>query len=72
VNYLEREGVMSRIEDLNSALNSLQASSSDIEMIAPQHGAMFPSRELSGKFTDWVETLSCGVDLMGDSYPIPA
>ncbi|GFO54353.1 MBL fold metallo-hydrolase [Geomonas sp. Red276] len=44
----------------------------DIEMIAPQHGAMFPNRELAHKFIDWAETLTCGVDLMGDCYPIPA
>lgn len=44
----------------------------DIEMIAPQHGAIFPNRELSAKFINWVETLECGVDLLGDTYPIPA
>jgi len=25
-----------------------------------------------GKFIDWIDGLSCGVELMGDSYPIPA
>lgn len=42
----------------------------DIEIIAPQHGAMFPNRELSNRFISWAETLSCGVDLMGDRYPM--
>jgi flavorubredoxin len=43
----------------------------DIEMIAPQHGAIFGNRELSNRFIDWLEGLSCGLDLMGDEYPIP-
>lgn len=43
----------------------------DIEMIAPQHGAIFGNRELAGKFIDWIDNLSCGVELMGDSFPIP-
>lgn len=42
----------------------------DIEMIAPQHGAMFGNRELSNRFISWAEKLSCGVDLLGDSYPM--
>lgn len=43
----------------------------DIEIIAPQHGAMFPTRELSQAFIDWVDNLACGVDLMPDCYAIP-
>lgn len=43
-----------------------------IEMIVPQHGA--PMRgDAVGQFIDWVEGLSCGVDLMGESnYTVPA
>lgn len=44
----------------------------DIEIIAPQHGAMFTNREQVGKFIDWVENFECGIDLMGDAFPIPA
>ncbi|MBI5694541.1 MAG: FprA family A-type flavoprotein [Nitrospirae bacterium] len=44
----------------------------DIEMIAPQHGAVFPTRELSVRFIDWIDGLECGVDIMGDSFPVPA
>ena len=36
----------------------------DIEIIAPQHGAHFPNRELSGRFVDWAASLKCGVDLL--------
>ncbi len=40
----------------------------DIEIIAPQHGAIFPNRELSAKFIDWVGSLECGVDLLRDEH----
>ncbi len=43
----------------------------DIEIIAPQHGAVFPNREMSQRFIDWVDNLEVGTDLMGDSFPIP-
>ncbi len=43
----------------------------DIEIIAPQHGALFKGKENVNRFIDWVETLQCGLDLMGDSYTIP-
>jgi len=44
----------------------------DIDIIAPQHGAIFGTKELSKKYIDWVETLRCGTDLMGDAYAVPA
>lgn len=44
----------------------------DIDIIAPQHGAMITDRQMVQRFIDWVDGLSCGVELMGDSYPIPA
>ncbi len=44
----------------------------DIDIIAPQHGAMFTSKELSERFIDWIDTLTCGTDLMPDKYDIPA
>jgi len=42
----------------------------DIEILAPQHGALFRG-ELVGRFIDWISELECGVDLMGDSYRLP-
>ncbi len=42
----------------------------DVDIIAPQHGAVFPTRELSAKFIDWIDSITCGVDLMGDSFPL--
>ncbi len=43
----------------------------DIEIIAPQHGAMMKGKENVERFISWIESLSCGLELMGDSFPIP-
>ena len=43
----------------------------DIKIIAPQHGAIMAGTDTVAQFIDWVQTLSCGVDLMGDAYPLP-
>lgn len=44
----------------------------DVETIAPQHGALMPGKMNVAKFIAWVQTLSCGIDLMGEAYPLPA
>ncbi len=43
----------------------------DIEIIAPQHGAMISGKVNVERFISWIDSLSCGVELMGDSFPIP-
>lgn len=43
----------------------------DIEIIAPQHGAIFKGKDMVNKFIDWVESLQTGVDVMDDIYKIP-
>lgn len=43
----------------------------DIEMIAPQHGAMFKGKDMVNRFIDWVENLQTGVDIMDQVYKIP-
>lgn len=43
----------------------------DIDIIAPQHGAIFPNKDRCAEFIDWVEGLSCGAELMGDSFTVP-
>ena len=43
----------------------------DIEVIAPQHGAIFPNREFVNKFLDWLDNIQCGTDLMGDEFSVP-
>jgi flavorubredoxin len=44
----------------------------DIEMIAPQHGAIFKGKEIVNKFLDWLENLECGIDIMEDVYKVPS
>ncbi len=44
----------------------------DIEVIAPQHGALFKGPEMVKQFLDWAECLECGVDVMADVYKLPA
>lgn len=43
-----------------------------IDMIVPQHGAPLKGQAV-WEFIDWIQTLSCGVDLLGQGhYTIPA
>lgn len=44
----------------------------DIDILAPQHGAIMPKKEMVAQFIDWIENLQTGADIMGDSYPVPA
>ncbi len=43
----------------------------DIEMVAPQHGALFRGKEMVKKFIDWCADLECGVDLITPTFKIP-
>ncbi len=43
----------------------------DIEIIAPQHGAMFKGQEMVERFIDWCAQLQCGVDLVADLFKLP-
>lgn len=44
----------------------------DPEWIVPQHGAPFKGKAVIARFLDWIESLSCGVDLMTkDMYTAP-
>ena len=44
----------------------------DIEMIVPQHGAIFKGREMVERFINWIENLQVGVDLLTqDRYRVP-
>lgn len=44
----------------------------DIEMIVPQHGSRMVGKPMVARFIDWVENLSCGIDLVTqDNYRIP-
>lgn len=43
----------------------------DIEIIAPQHGALFRGPEMVKRFIDWADQLPCGVDLLPEAYTLP-
>ncbi|HEY6879246.1 MAG TPA: MBL fold metallo-hydrolase [Polyangiales bacterium] len=44
------------------------ARSLDIEMIAPQHGALFKGKAMVERFISWCEGLRCGLDLVDELY----
>jgi len=43
----------------------------DIEIIAPQHGALFRGKDKCNQFIDWIDDLQCGTDLLMDIYKVP-
>lgn len=44
----------------------------EIEIIAPQHGAMIVGKENVQRFIQWVRGLACGLDLMAGVYRLPS
>ena len=45
----------------------------DIDMIVPQHGQRFVGKAMCKRVIDWIETITCGVDLMTqDNYRAPS
>ncbi len=42
----------------------------DIDIIAPQHGALFRGPDLVGQFLDWLTDFECGVDRMTE-FKVP-
>ncbi len=43
----------------------------DIEIIAPQHGAIFKGKDRVARFIDWCAQLQCGVDLITGLFKVP-
>ncbi|MCX7808041.1 MAG: MBL fold metallo-hydrolase, partial [Deltaproteobacteria bacterium] len=43
----------------------------DIEIIAPQHGAILRGKEMAQRFIDWVESMECGIDLIAPRLSLP-
>ncbi len=43
----------------------------DIEMIAPQHGAVFQGKTMVNQFIDWVEQLTVGAEVIENVYQLP-
>ena len=58
--YMANNRVMSAWADMVRKL--------DIEIIAPQHGALFRGKPMVGKFIDWCASLECGIDLLLPLY----
>lgn len=44
----------------------------DIDIIAPQHGALFRGKPMVKQFVDWCANLDCGIDLMTPLFKVPA
>lgn len=44
----------------------------DIQQIAPQHGAIFPTPEMARKFIAWAETFPCALDSEDLVYQVPS
>lgn len=67
------EGFHQRYMASNSAMKAWanMVRGLDIEIIAPQHGAIFKGKEMVQRFITWCESLKCGVDLMADIYKLP-
>ncbi|PIE89280.1 MAG: MBL fold metallo-hydrolase [Acidobacteria bacterium] len=43
----------------------------DIEVIAPQHGALFKGKDLVETFISWCEELECGLDFAASIFNLP-
>ena len=44
----------------------------DIEIIAPQHGAIFRGKDMVNRFIDWCAQLDCGIDVLAPIYKVPS
>lgn len=44
----------------------------DIDIIAPQHGAVFQGKEMVTRFIDWCASLECGTDHITALFKVPA
>ena len=71
VKYME--GFHKRYMASNRAMRAWanMARTLDIEIIAPQHGALFRGKEMVSRFIEWCAALPCGVDLMPETYVVP-
>ncbi|MEW5850020.1 MAG: MBL fold metallo-hydrolase [Myxococcota bacterium] len=43
----------------------------DVEIVAPQHGAMFVGKRMVDRFLAWLETLETGVDVVEPLFRLP-
>lgn len=64
------EGFHQRYMASNKAMRlwAQNARKYDIDIIAPQHGALFKGKAMVERFISWCEGLACGVDLIDKAY----
>lgn len=43
----------------------------DVDILAPQHGALFRGPAMVSRFLDWADSFECGVDVLPDEWPLP-
>jgi flavorubredoxin len=43
----------------------------EIDIIAPQHGALFQGTEMVRRFIDWCSNFECGIDLITPKFKVP-
>ena len=62
------EGFHKRYMASNKAMRAWadMARTLDIDIIAPQHGAIFRGKQMVKQFIDWCAELQCGVDIIDD------
>lgn len=67
------EGFHRRYMASNKAMKAWanMVSGLDIDMIAPQHGALFKGKASVNRFIDWCKDFSCGVDVISKLYSLP-
>lgn len=67
------QGFHQRYMQSNRALRAWvqMARQLEVEILAPQHGAMLRGREVIEQFYRWCEALPCGIDLMEGCYQLP-
>ena len=61
--YMTSRRVMRAWADMVSSL--------DIEIIAPQHGAIFRGKPMVTRFINWCADLECGIDLITPKFRVP-
>jgi flavorubredoxin len=64
------EGFHKRYMASNKAMRAWadMARTLDIDIIAPQHGALFKGKEMVNQFIDWCAQLQCGTDIIETFY----
>ena len=44
----------------------------DIDIIAPQHGALFKGKDMVEQFINWCDDFQCGIGFISELYKTPS